>query len=106
MLAQGLAALEKSDGSAIAPMGNWLSAQSTNDARALISCVDTYGLARLDDLQDLNDYISYLTGTSKYIGPAMVKIAPRALCSALDLDLPLGSSFSGMEQPLCLIYIA
>nr|WET17744.1 hydrolase [Aspergillus westerdijkiae] len=99
MLAQGLAALEKGEGSAIASMGSWLSAQSSNDARALISCVDTYGLATLANLDSLNDYVSYLTGTSKYLGSAMAEIAPRALCSAIEMDLPTGSSFHGSLPP-------
>ncbi|PLB50017.1 alpha/beta-hydrolase [Aspergillus steynii IBT 23096] len=99
MLAQGMAALEKGDGSAIASMGSWLAAQSSNDARALISCVDTYGLASLTDLQSLTDYVSYLTGMSKYIGPAMAEIAPRALCSDLKLDLLAGPSFKGSLPP-------
>lgn len=99
LLAQGLAALEKGDGTAIASMGSWLSAQASNDARALISCVDTYGLGGLTSLQSLNDYVSYLTDTSKYLGPAMLEIAPRAVCSAVQIDLPTGPSFSGMLLP-------
>lgn len=96
-LAQSLAMLEKGNSSSIAASGSFLNLGS--DSQTLIPCIDSYGLARLDALNQYDDYASLLIDQSKYIGPGMVGLNPRTLCHNLDLDLPIGSSFAG-EFPL------
>ncbi|KAG2417696.1 hypothetical protein HFD88_008915 [Aspergillus terreus] len=96
-LAQSLATLEKGNSSSIAASGSFLNLGS--DSQTLIPCIDSYGLARLDALNQYDDYASLLIDQSKYIGPGMVGLNPRTLCHNLDLDLPIGSSFAGSLPP-------
>lgn len=100
-LAMSLASLEKGNESSIATSGSFLTLGS--DSQMLIPCTDSHGLARLDTLEDFDEYASLLIDQSKYVGPAMVQLNPRLLCSKIKLDLPTGSSLHGKIFSNCLM---